>query len=146
MNYKPGPMVVGDNPRNLREYLERELQRISAALTDSASFVFYRTNHDSEHSLSAADSANYRMGLATNVLRISTSNTVTLTGVADKTPYRERVFINVGTGVWVLKSEGSETSASFRFALPANWQLSANASATILYDPVSSRHRGISRT
>lgn len=146
MNYRPAPMVVGDNPRALREYLDRELQRLATAINDNSAVVFYRTNHDTESSLSAGDSANYRMGLSTNVLRISASVTLTLTGIADTTPYRERVLINVGTGVVVLKSEGTESSASFRFALPANWQLSANATATLLYDPVSSRHRGISRT
>ncbi len=143
MNYKPGPLLGGD----LLGYVAREFQKVSEALKDSAATVFYRTSPETDLSLSAGDSANYKAGLSNNVTRISTSNTVTLTGIADKTPFRERVLINVGTGVLVLKNEGSESSASFRFALPAtNWNLSANAAAVLWFDPASSRHRGISRT
>lgn len=144
MNYEPGPMPLDD--ANVREYLSRELRRISISLKDNAPTVFYRTGYDTDRSLSAGDSANYKAGLSTNITRISTSNTVTLTGIADKTPLRERTLINIGTGVLVLKSEGTESSASFRFALPAHWQLSANCAATLWFDPVSSRHRGLTRT
>lgn len=145
MNYEPGPMVVDD--KALREYLNRELKKIAASLKDSSATVFYRTSAETELSLSAGDSANYKVGLSSNITRISTSNTVTITGIADTTPNRERVFINVGTGVLVLKSEATESSASFRFALPASlWQLSANAAATVWFDANSSRHRGIGRT
>lgn len=143
MNYKPGPLP---DAKFIVSYLSRELDRIAAALNDSAPTVFYRTNVETELSMSAADSANYKAGLASNITRISTSATVTLTGIADTTPYRERTIINIGTGVLVLKSEATESSASFRFALPSNWQLSANAAATIWFDPLSSRHRGLSRT
>lgn len=144
MNYQPGPIPHDD--RQLREFLSRELRRISAALQDSASTVFYRTSAETETSWSAGDSANYKAGLYSNIIRISTSSTVTLTGIADTTPFRERTVINVGTGVLVLKNEGTESSASHRFALPTNWNLSANATASIWFDPFSSRHRGIGRT
>lgn len=144
MNYQPGPTPLDD--KSVREYLSRELRKIAESLRDNAQTVFYRTSPETDLSLSAGDSANYKAGLNSNVIRISTSTTVTLTGVTDKTPFRERVFINTGHGVLYLKSEGSESSASHRFALPSNWQLSANATASIWYDPVSSRHRGIGRT
>jgi hypothetical protein len=148
MSYQPSPVPVGskiDDP--LREYLNREFRLVASALRDDSKTVFYRTSYESEHSLSAGDSANYKIGsFASNVFRISTSNTLTISGIADRVGMRERVLINVGTGVLYLKSEGTESSASFRFALPTHWQLSANASATLWYDPVSSRHRGISRT
>ncbi len=144
MNYKPAgtPHDLKDLPR----YLSQELSRILGALSDSAPMVFYRNNAETELSLSAADSANSQEGLNANIVRVSTSNTVTLTGIAETTPFRERTFINVGTGVLVLKSEGTESSASYRFALPAHWNLSAGAAATLWYDPYSSRHRGLNRT
>lgn len=144
MNYEPGPMVVADG--QLREYLSRELRKIAASLRDSATTIFYRTSVETELSLSAADSANYRIAAHANVVRISTSNTVTMTGIADVTPNRERVLVNVGTGVLVLKNQASESSASHRFALASDWNLSANATATIWYDVASARHRGLSRT
>ncbi len=144
MNYEPSPLPVSNEA--LREYLYREFRRISASLKDNAVTGFYRTSVDTETSLSAGDSANYKVGLTANITRISTSNTVTLTGIADTTPYRERTFINVGTGVLVCKNEGTESSASYRFALPAHWNLSAGAVATFWYDPYSSRHRGLNRT
>jgi len=144
MNYQPSPLPV--DPKDLLRFLSQELPRISTALRDDAQTVFYRTSVETELSLSAGDSANYKVGAASNIIRISTSNTVTLTGINDKTPYRERTFINVGTGVLVLKSEGTESSASLRLALAATWQLSANAAATVWFDPISSRHRGLSRT
>lgn len=144
MSYQPAPTPIQDS--QIREYLGRELARISAALRDDNPVVFYRSGVVSESSLSAADSANYKADLAANVYRFSTSSTVTLTGWADKTPNRERVLLNVGTGVLVLKSEASESSASHRFALPVDWQLSANAACCLWYDAISSRHRGLSRT
>ena len=144
MNYEPGPVPNSD--KLVREYLSRELRRIASATRDSAGVVFYRNQAFDELSMSAGDSANYAAPLTANVIRISTSSTVTITGLDDKTPYRERVFLNVGTGVLVMKSEGTESSTSIRFALSSDWQLSANASATVWYDPVSSRHRGIGRT
>jgi hypothetical protein len=142
--YTPAPVPgsVKDVPR----YLSQEFQRISAALRDSAVTVFYRTSVETDESLSTGDSANYKVGANSNIVRISTSVTVTLTGIADTTPLRERTFINVGTGVLVLKNQGAESSASHRFALPTDWNLSANATATCWYDPISSRHRGIART
>lgn len=143
MNYLPSPVPgVAELPR----YLAQELQRISASLKDSAARVFYVTSAENESSLSAGDSANYRCGGSSNVIRVSTSSTVTLTGIADKTANRVRIFVNVGTGVLVLKNAGTESSASHRFSLPQDWNLSANATATLWYDPASARHRGIART
>ncbi len=144
MNYQPGPVPI--NPLDIPRYLSQELNRISAALKDNAITVFYRTSVDTETSLSAGDSANYKVGLTANIIRISTSNTVTITGIADTTPFRERTFINVGTGVLVLKHQGTESSASHRFALGGNFDLSADRTATVWYDPMSSRHRGLGRT
>lgn len=144
MNYQPAP--APNDSKDVPRFLAQELQRISAALRDNAVTVFYRTSVETDESLSAGDSANYKVGAGTNIVRISTSVTVTLTGIADTTPLRERFLINIGTGVLVLKNEAAESSASHRFALPTTWQLSANATACLWYDAVSSRHRGISRT
>jgi hypothetical protein len=136
------PGDVKDVPR----FLSQELQRISAALRDNAVTVFYRTSVETETSLSAGDSANYKVGLGSNIIRISTSVTVTLTGISDTTPLRERTFINVGTGVLVFKNQGTESSASHRFALTSDYQISANGSVTLWFDPISSRHRCIARS
>lgn len=143
MIYLPSPAPgVSELPR----YLAQELRRISDAIRDSSARVFYITNSENESSLSAGDSANYRCGASANVIRVSTSSTVTLTGIADKTANRVRIFVNIGTGVLVLKNAGTESSASHRFALAQDWNLSANATATLWYDPTSARHRGIART
>ena len=92
-------------------------------------------------------SANWKIN-AGNVVRISSSVTQTLTGLVIGGPQacREIVLMNVGTGVVVLNSQDAASSASARFALPTTWQLSANASAVLWYDPISSRFRGVSRT
>lgn len=144
MNYEPAP-----TPQKLDgalEFLARELRRISATINDSSPTVLYRTQPANQGSLTAGVSANYKIA-AGNVIRISSSNTVTLTGIFDKTPSRERVLINVGTGVVTLKSDGAESSSSYRFLLPASvWNLSANASAILWYDAYSHRHRGIAKT
>jgi hypothetical protein len=142
VNYEPGSTPSDD--KGIREFLARELRRLANVLKDDAPVVWYR-NGAVTASLSAGVSANYKIPQG-NVIRISASNTMTLTGIAERTAFRERVLINVGTGVVVLKSQASESSASNRFALSTDWQLSANASATLWYDPFSARHRGIGRT
>lgn len=142
-NYVPTPAPF--DIKQLPEYAMRELRRVGDALADDANQIHYITLPTTE-SLSAATSANWKCSNS-NVLRLSTSNTMTFTGLAHKQPYRERVIINVGSGVVVLKSQGTESSASHRFLLSESvWQLSANAAAVIWYDAISSRHRGIART
>jgi hypothetical protein len=142
MNYEPGATPSDD--KGIREFLARELRRLANVLKDDAPVVWYR-NGPVNASLSAGISANWRIPQG-NVIRISTSDTITLTGIAERTPFRERVLVNVGTGVVVLKSQASESSASNRFALPTDWNISANGSAVIWRDPFSARHRGLSKT
>lgn len=146
MSYTPQPAPLSADPRQISEYLQRELRAVGDALRDDAAVIHYRTIYAEDTSLSAGISANWKCANA-SVLRLSTSNTVTLTGIAFKQPTREFVLINVGTGVVALKNAGTESSASFRFALPsALYQLSANHAVVLWYDAVSSRHRPISRT
>lgn len=143
-NYRPTP--APNDVKQLPEYVLREFRRAGDALSDSADRIHYRTIYASDASLSAAISANWKCANA-NVIRMSTSNTITVTGIAFKQPTREFVFINVGSGVVAFKNAGTESSASFRFALPASlYQLSANHSVIFWYDPVSSRHRPLART
>jgi hypothetical protein len=142
MNYEPAPTPNDD--KGVREFLGRELRRLSNILRDSASVVWYRTDSVTA-SLSDGISADWKVP-AGNVVRLSTSNTITLTGIAERTANRERTFINIGTGVVVFKSQASESSASNRLALAEDWNISANGSATLWYDPISARHRGLSRT
>ena len=144
MNYVPAQPPT--DPQLLAEFLRRELQRISATLHDDASVVQYRTLAANAGTLSAGISANWKI-VAGNVIRISSSATVTLTGLAVMSaPNREIVLLNVGTGVVVLNSQDAASSASYRFALDTTWQLSSGATAILWYDPVSFRWRGISRT
>ncbi len=140
--YVPSPAPLD---KDLGSYIQRELTKIGQVLADNADSVFYRTLPATDDSLSAGTSANYKIAEA-NVIRISTSNTITITGIASKLPNRERIIINIGTGVVVLKSEGTESSASFRLALPSTWNLSQNAAAVLWYDLKSARYRGISIT
>jgi hypothetical protein len=138
--YQPAPLPT--DVKNLIEYLSRELRRLSASVQDDAQVVQYRTSPATAGTLSAGISANWRLP-AGNVIRLSTSATVTLTGLALKVPNREVVLINVGTGVVHLKTEGTESSASYRFALANSQDLSQNAVVNLWYDGASARWRSI---
>jgi hypothetical protein len=140
MNYEPAPLP--QDPKQLIEYFSRELRRLAGILRDDSAVVQYRTAPVNQGSLTAAVSANWKVA-AGNVVRISSSATVTLTGLANAAPNRELVLINVGTGVVYLKNAASESSASYRFALVNSLDLSENASVTLWYDPYSSRWRAI---
>lgn len=142
MSYEPGPLP--QDVRHIIEFLSREFRRIAAVVRDDSPVVQYRTDPVNQGSLTAGVSANYKIA-AGNLVLISTSATVTLTGLANTAPNREMVLINVGTGVLVLKSEATESSASYRFALVNSFDLSQNASATLWFDPHSFRWRCIGR-
>lgn len=146
MSYTPTLPPLGADSRRITEYLQTELRSVSDALRDDAAVIHYRTIYAEDASLSAGISANWKCANA-SVIRMSTSDTVTITAIAFKQPMREFVFINVGTGVAAFKNNGTESSASFRFALPSSlYQLSANHAVIFWYDAVSSRHRPIART
>lgn len=141
MNYEPLGVPQVDSKQSgakvIGEFLSRELRRIASALKDNAPSVQY-LSEPVVASLSAGISANWKVPLG-NVILMSTSSTITLTSLADVTPNRVRTFINIGTGVVVFKNGSG-------FALPADWQISANASATLWYDAFSARYRGVGRT
>jgi hypothetical protein len=143
MSYEPASLPT--DPKNLVEYLSRELRRLAGTLKDDAQVVQYRTTPATAGTLSAGISANYKIP-AGNVVRLSTSVTVTLTGLALKAPNREVVLLNVGTGVLHLKNAATESSASYRFALVNSLDLSQNAACTLWYDGASARWRAIGRT
>jgi hypothetical protein len=136
----PVPQLTG-----LVRFLTDELKRLASLIRDDAPTVQYRTSAVNQGSLTAGVSANYKMANG-NVVRISSSATITLTGLAYKVPNREVVLINVGTGVVVLKSEATESSASYRFALVNSLDLSQNAAVVTWYDGASFRHRVLSKT
>lgn len=142
-NYIPPPTPL--EQKDLPAYLWRELNRVGKNLADSAELIFYRTLPYTDDSLTAGASANYKIAQG-NVIRISTSNTFTLTGLAVKQYNREIVILNVGTGVLSFKSQGAESSASHRFALGINYQISAGYAVTFWYDLASSRWRALSRS
>lgn len=146
MSYQAGtvPFDVKELPR----FLQTELRRIAADLADSADAVFYRTAPTQSISLSVSNGSSANWKVTGNVLLVSTSVTQTFTGLQRSAldGLREIVFINVGTGVAVLKSQAAESSASNRFALVNDYQLSTNAAATLWRDPYAWRWRGLSKT
>lgn len=142
MSYEPGPLP--QKADGLIEYLSRELRRLAGTLKDDAQVVQYRTSPVTAGTLSAGISANWRVPFG-NVIRLSASNTVTLTGLAVKTANREIVLLNIGAGVVHLKTAATESSASYRFALVNSLDLSQNASIQLWYDAASARWRAIGR-
>lgn len=140
MSYEPAPLP--SKAEQLVEYLSRELRRLAGTLKDDAEVVQYRTQPVTAGTLSAGISANWKVPFG-NIVRLSTSVTVTLTGLAYKVPNREFVLVNVGTGVVHLKNQGTESSASYRFALVNSLDLSQNAATTLWYDGASARWRSI---
>lgn len=146
MSYTPAPPPL--DVKQLPEFLQREFRRVSEDLADNADSVFYRTLPTTSGSLSVSNGSSANWKVAGNVLRVSTSVTQTFTGLQRGAldALREIVFINIGTGVAVLKSQASESSASNRFALVNDYQLSTNAACGLWRDPYSARWRGIWRT
>lgn len=146
MSYAPNsvPFDVKELPR----FLQSELRRIAADLADNADAVFYRTSPTQSASLSVSNGSSANWRVAGNVLLVSTSTTQTFTGLQRGAldALREVVFVNVGTGVAVLKSQAAESSASNRFALVTDYQLSTNAAAILWRDPFGARWRGIAKT
>jgi hypothetical protein len=134
MSYEPAPVPRDD--QSLREYLARELRRLANDLRT----VVYQAS-PVVASLSAGISANWKV--PAGFLLMSTSNTITLTGIADQ---RAHTFVNIGSGVVVFKSQGTESSASNRFALVTDYAISANGTLSTWYDPAAFRHRGLSKT
>lgn len=146
MSYIAGtvPFDVKEIPR----FLQSELRRLASELADNADSVFYRTSPTQSTSLSVSNGSSANWKVAGNVLLVSTSTTQTFTGLQRGAldAMREVVFLNVGNGVAVLKSQAAESSASNRFALVTDYQLSANAAAVLWRDPFAARWRGIAKT
>lgn len=145
MSYDPNPCPF--DVKELPRFLDLELQRISRSLADSTDRVFYRTNPTTADSLSVSNGSSANWRVDGNVVRVSTSSTQTFTGFqrGQLADLREVVFINIGTGVAVLKNQAAESSASNRFALVTDLSLSQNAAVIFWRDPYSARWRGIAR-
>jgi hypothetical protein len=139
----PAPFDVKEIPR----FLDLELQRISRSLADNADSVFYRTMPTTSTSLSVSNGSSANWRVAGNVLLVSTSTTQTFTGLQRGIldTFREVVFVNVGSGVAVLKREAAESSVSNRFAIVTDLSLSQNGAVTFWRDPYANRWRGISK-
>jgi hypothetical protein len=143
-NYVPTPRP--DDPKQLAEYTHRELRRVGDALRDKAEFIHYDTSFQGDASLSNGISANWKCANK-NIIRCSTSATITIGGIAYKEACRIHTYMNVGTGVLAFKNEDTSSSASFRLALPAAlYQISAGHCVSFWHDPVSSRKRVLSRS
>ena len=145
MKYQPLPPPTSE--KALAEYVYREFRRLAAAFADEAETVVYRTRPADAGTLSAGVSANWKVADG-NIIRLSASVTLTLTGIKVAFPYnREMVLLNDGTAPIVLKHDGSESSASCRFSLPTstNTTIQANGGAVIWYDPKKLRWRHIVR-
>lgn len=145
MSYDPAPVPF--DVKELPRFLQTELSRISKDLADNADSVFYRTLPTTSGSLSVSSGSSANWRVAGNVLLVSTSTTQTFTGLQRGAldSLREVVFVNVGTGVAVLKREAAESSASNRFAIVTDLSLSQNGAVTFWRDPYAARWRGISR-
>src|SRR5690349_9255209 len=143
--YTPNPVPF--DAKELPQFLQLELSRIAKDLSDDTSVVFYRTMPSTSTSLSVSNGVSANWKVAGNVLLVSTSTTQTFTGLqrGQLDAYREVVFVNVGTGVAVLKSQAAESSASNRFALVTDLSLSQNAAVGFWRDPFAARWRGIYR-
>ncbi len=140
------PSMPPTDPKQLGEWIHRELRAIGAAFADPADAIHYMTPYAADASLSNGISANWKCPNAT-IIRCSTSATITFGAIAYKQAKRNFTFLNVGTGVLVAKHEDTGSSASFRLALPAAlYQISAGHAMTTWYDPSSSRHRVVGRT
>lgn len=145
MKYQPAP--APNDPKALAEYVYREFRRLAAALADDAEIVVYRSRPADAGTLSAAVSANWKIADG-NVIRVSCSATLTITGIKVASPYnRELVLLNDGTAPLVLKHAGTESSASARFALPSAAAVTVvqNGGVIIWYDPKKLRWRTLSR-
>jgi hypothetical protein len=143
-NYNPNP--VTGSLQDLPEWTLRELRRAAAAIADDSDTLHFITPYAADASLSSGISINWKCANAP-IVRCSTSNTITIGGIAYKVPKQARTYLNVGTGVLAFKNEDANSSASYRLALPAAlYQISAGHAVTIWYDPSSRRHRPISRT
>lgn len=79
-----------------------------------------------------------------NVLRLSASQAVNVTGLAGGASGRVLVVHNTGSFSIVLKSQSSSSTAANRFAFDADVTLAADQSVTLRYDATSSRWRSVS--
>lgn len=140
------PSMPPLDPKQLGEWIHRELRAIGKAFADDADAIHYMTPYAADASLSAGISANWKCANAV-IIRCSTSSTVTVGAIGYKLAKRCTTFLNIGTGVLAFKHEDTGSSASLRLALPgALYQISANHAVTFWYDPSSTRHRPIFRT
>lgn len=146
MSYTPNPPPF--DVKELPRYIQQELDRLGRALEDNSDKVFYRTMPTTSNSLSVSNGVSANWKVDGNILRVSTSTTQTFTGLqrGALSGNREIVFINIGTGVAVLKREAAESSASNRLALVTDLSLSQNGAVIFWRDPYSFRWRGIGRT
>ena len=78
---------------------------------------------------------------AATVVRLSTDASRNLTGLAGGTTGRYVLLSNIGSFPLVLVAESVSSTAANRFALPANFTLSAGQTANLVYDGTSARWR-----
>lgn len=145
MNYDPGPPPGSPTPQTIVEFMIRELRRIGQSFRDDTPSVHYETIPNTP-AVTTGIAANWKLAQA-NIFRVSTSNTITLTGIASRDANRQITLINIGSGVLTLKNESSESSASNRIVLSsATLALSANHAATLWRDAASARWRWLGST
>ncbi|MCK1543438.1 hypothetical protein IVB12_16090 [Bradyrhizobium sp. 179] len=75
------------------------------------------------------------------VLRVSTNNPQTMTGLTGGANGRVLVMMNVGANDLTLEDEGGPSAAANRFRLMSNMTLPANGSILLVYDGTISRWR-----
>jgi len=90
-----------------------------------------------------SDQNNYSpTGLSTsNVLRVSTDASRTITGIVTSSSGRLLLLHNIGSNILILSDENASSTAANRFALTRNISLGADQSIALWYDITSSRWR-----
>jgi len=94
----------------------------------------------------SADQDNYNpTGLSTaSTLRLTSSTSVNITGLADGATGRLLLIHNIGSSNIVLKDESASSTAANRFALSGDVTVGADQSVILQYDSTSSRWRAAS--
>lgn len=141
-NYVPQWPPV--DAKNLSAFIQRELAKIATATADDADRLDYLPLVLTPAQLSGNTNNYAPEGLdRVNVLRLSASGAVDLTGIKNPRAGKSKTFliVNIGSNAITLKTEDANSDAANRFVFPSALALGQNATASIWYDVISQRWR-----
>ncbi len=130
--------------KNIGEYLRREFAKVAVATADDADRLHYWPLVLTPSQLTTNTNDYAPTGLdRVNVLRLSASGAVDLTGLKNPRAGKPKTFliVNIGSNAITLTSEDAGSAAANRFLFPSALVLGQNASASIWYDVISERWR-----